>query len=93
MQNEELFEYETFMFDMDGEEVEMAIIEEFDFEEKHYVLCAEVEDDMINEEDGLYLFRIVSESDDDIAVETIESEEEYNRIVEAYYEMCEAQEE
>ena len=93
MQNEELFEYETFMFDMDGEEVEMAIIEEFDFEEKHYVRCAEVEDDMINEEDGLYLFRIVSESDDDIAVETIESEEEYNRIVEAYYEMCEAQEE
>lgn len=93
MQNEEIFECETFMFDMDGEEVEMAITDEFDFEEKHYVLCAEVEGDMVNEEDGLYLFRIVSESDDDIAVETIESEEEYNRIVEAYYKMCEAEEE
>ena len=77
--------------EMDGKNMELAITDEFDFEDKHYVLCAEVEGDMLNEEEGLYLFRAVSEGDD-ITVETIESEEEYNRIVDAYYEMCEEDE-
>lgn len=92
MENQEFFELETFTLEMDGKEVELAITDEFEFEEKQYVLCAEIEGDMVNEEDGLYLFRAISEGDD-ITVETIESEEEYNRIVEAYYEMCEAEEE
>ena len=92
MENQEFFECETFTLEMEGKNVELAITDEFDFEDKHYVLCAEVEGDMLNEEDGLYLFRAVSEGDD-ITVETIESEEEYNRIVDAYYEMCEKDEE
>lgn len=91
MENQEFFECETFTLEMDGKNMELAITDEFDFEDKHYVLCAEVEGDMLNEEEGLYLFRAVSEGDD-ITVETIESEEEYNRIVDAYYEMCEEDE-
>lgn len=91
MENQEIFECETFTLEMDGKNVELAITDEFDFEDKHYVLCAEVEGDMLNEEEGLYLFRAVSEGDD-ITVETIETEEEYNRIVDAYYEMCEEDE-
>lgn len=91
MENQEIFECETFTLEMDGKNVELAITDEFDFEDKHYVLCAEVEGDMLNEEEGLYLFRAVSEGDD-ITVETIETEEEYNRIVDAYYEMCEEEE-
>ena len=92
MQNEEIFECETFTLEMEGKDVELAITDEFDFEDKHYVLCAEVEGDMLNEEDGVYLFRAICEGDD-ITVETIESEEEYNRIVDAYYEICESEEE
>ncbi len=87
MENQEFFECETFMLELDGKEVELAITEEFDFEDKHYVLCAEVEGDMLKEDEGLYLFRAISEGDD-ITVETIETEEEYNRIVDAYYELC-----
>lgn len=87
MENQEFFECETFTLELDGKEVELAITEEFDFEDKHYVLCAEVEGDMLKEDEGLYLFRAISEGDD-ITVETIETEEEYNRIVDAYYELC-----
>ena len=87
MATEELFEYETFTLDMKGKEVEFAITEEFDVDGKHYILCAEVSDDEINDED-LYLFRAKSEGDE-IEVESIESEKEYNHIVEEYYKMFE----
>ena len=87
MANEELFEYETFTLDMKGKEVEFAITEEFDMEGKHYILCGEVVGDEINDED-LYLFRAKVEGDE-IEVESIETEEEYNHIVEEYYKLCE----
>ena len=72
MENQEFFECETFTLELDGKEVELAITEEFDFEDNHYVLCAEVEGDMLKEDEGLYLFRAISEGDD-ITVETIET--------------------
>ena len=86
MGNEELLEYDTFSIEMDGKEVEFAIKDEFDFEGKHYILCGEVKGEEINDEE-LYLFRAQME-ENDITVESIETEEEYNRIVEAYYELC-----
>uniref|UniRef100_UPI004057C99E DUF1292 domain-containing protein n=1 Tax=Agathobacter sp. TaxID=2021311 RepID=UPI004057C99E len=86
MENQEFLEYETFVLEIDRKEIEFAITEEFDFEENHYILCAEVNEDEIDDEE-LYLFRAVSE-EDEITVESIEPEEEYNRIVEAYYELC-----
>ena len=89
MGNEELFEYETFTLDMNGKEVEFAIIEEFELEGKNYILCSEVVDDEIRDED-LYLFRAKTEGNE-IEVESIESEEEYNHIVEEYYKICEAE--
>ena len=89
MENQEFFEYETFMLELNGEEMEFAITEEFDFEEKHYILCGKVNGDML--EEGVYLFRAISE-ETEITVEIIETEKEYDRIVEAYYEMCEENE-
>jgi len=86
MGNEELLEYDTFKLEMNGKEVEFAITEEFDFEGKHYILCGEVTGEEVNDEE-VYLFSAVVE-ENDITVESIDSEEEYDRIVEAYYELC-----
>jgi len=84
MENEQLLEFDTFNLELNGKEIEFAITEEFDFEGKHYILCGEVNGDEINDEE-VYLFRAVME-DTEITVESIETEEEYDRIVEAYYE-------
>ena len=86
MSNEELFEYDTFSLEVEGRVVEFAITEEFELEGKTYILCGEVAGEEINDED-LYLFRAEMDGDE-ITVEGIETEEEYNRIVEAYYELC-----
>lgn len=83
MNNEEFMEFDTFSLELDGKEVEYAITEEFDFEGKHYILCGVVEGDEIHDEE-VYMFRAVME-ENDITVESIETEEEYDRIVEAYY--------
>ena len=79
-------EYITFhVTSKDGADVEMAVVDEFDFENKHYVVGALVEGDTINE-DGLYIYRSIIEGDD-FKVEKIAREFEYNRIAKAYMEM------
>lgn len=83
MENEQLLEFDTFNLELNGKDIEFAITEEFDFEGKHYILCGEVNGDEINDEE-VYLFRAVME-ENEITVESIETEEEYDRIVEAYY--------
>ena len=82
----EFNEYITFhVTSKDGADVEMAVVDEFDFENKHYVVGALVEGDTINE-DGLYIYRSVIEGDD-FKVEKIAREFDYNRIAKAYMEM------
>ena len=83
---QEYNEYVTFTTTTkDGAEVEMAVVDEFDFEDKHYVVGAVVEDDTINDEARyIYLSHI---DGDDFTVEKIEKEFEYNRIAQAYLHM------
>ncbi len=79
-------EYITFhVTSKDGADVEMAVVDEFDFENKHYVVGALVEGDTINEE-GLYIYRSIIEGDD-FKVEKIAREFDYKRIAKAYMEM------
>ena len=79
-------EYITFhVTSKDGADVEMAVLDEFDFENKHYVVGALVEGDTINE-DGLYIYRSIIEGDD-FKVEKIAREFDYKRIAKAYMEM------
>ena len=79
-------EYITFhVTNKDGADVEMAVVDEFDFENKHYVVGALVEGDTINE-DGLYIYRSIIEGDD-FKVEKIAREFDYKRIAKAYMEM------
>ena len=86
MMENEFQEYVTFHITArDGSDVELAVGDEFDFEDKHYVVGAVVEDDTINDE-ARYIY--LSEIDeDDFTVEKIESEFEYNRIAQAYLHM------
>ena len=79
---EETVEYETFTYELNGKTMEWAIIEEFEFEGKTYIVCAEVLGDELSDE-GLYLFEGTSEGEE-ITVRNIDSEEEYNKVVDAY---------
>lgn len=90
MNNEQLVEFDTFELEVNGKNTEFAITEEFEFEGKNYILCGEVTGDEINDEE-VYLFRAQMDGDE-ITVESIDTEEEYDRIVEAYYEMAGAEE-
>jgi hypothetical protein len=80
---EEMVEYDTFTYELNGKTMEWAIIEEFDFEEKTYIVCQEVLGDTLSDE-GLYLFESVENVGEEITVKNIETEEEYNRVVDAY---------
>ena len=84
---EEMVEYDTFTYELGGRVMEWAITEEFKFEGKNYIICQEVLGDTLSDE-GLYLFEGVSEGEE-ITVRNIDSEEEYNRVVDAYCVQCE----
>ena len=86
MDKNEFNEYITFqVIAKDGSEVEMAVVDEFDFEGKHYVVGAVIKDDTI-QDDGRYIYRSVIEGED-FSVAKITREFEYNRIAQAYMEM------
>lgn len=79
-------EYLTFnVTTKDGTEVEMAVMDEFDFEGKHYVVGAVIKDDTIVD-DGRYIYRSVMDGEG-FRVEKISREFEYKRIAEAYMEI------
>ena len=81
-------EYVTFhVTARDGSDVELAVVDEFDFEKDHYVVGAIVENDTIND-DGRYIYRSVMNGDD-FSVEKIKREFDYKRIAEVYLRMLE----
>lgn len=69
----------------DGTQVEMAVVDEFDFEDKHYVVGALIKDDTVSEE-GRYIYEYIPEGDD-FRVEKIKREFDYRKIAEAYMAM------
>lgn len=69
----------------DGSDVEMAVVDEFDFEHKHYIVGAVIKDDIIVEE-GRYIYRSIINGDE-FTVEKIINEVDYQRIAEAYMNM------
>ena len=84
----EFDEYITFTVTAkDGSEVEMAVMDEFDFEGKHYVVGAVIKDDTI-QVDGRYIYESVVKGEE-FTVEKIKREFDYKRIAQAYMEMDE----
>ena len=82
----EFKEYTTFVTtNREGQEIEMAVMDEFQFEHKNYVVGALIEEDTIKE-DGLFIFRI-KEAQEEIKVEKILDSAEYEKISKAYMEM------
>ena len=85
MENE-LQEYATFQVTTkEGKEIEMAVVDEFEFENKHYVVGALIVDDEIVD-DGRYIYQSVIEGDD-FTVKKIEKQFDYHRITQAYLHM------
>ncbi|MBQ7066669.1 MAG: DUF1292 domain-containing protein [Lachnospiraceae bacterium] len=85
---QEYNEYVTFTTTTkDGAEVEMAVVDEFDFEGKHYVVGALIKEDTILDE-NLYIYQSIIEKDS-FRVEKIKREFDYNRIAQAYMHMDE----
>lgn len=83
---DEVREYSTFTTtNKDGNEIEMAVVDEFEFEHKNYVVGALIEGDTIKE-DGLFIF-CIKEIGEDIKVEKITNQTEYQKIAGAYMEM------
>lgn len=75
----------------DGREVEMAVVDEFDYKHKHYVVSSVVEGDEIKS-DELYIYKAIVK-EDDFTVEKITDMKEYEEISNAYLEMESKQEE
>lgn len=69
----------------DGSEVEMAVVDEFEFEKKSYIAAARVIGDSIDEE-GLYIYRY-RETEDGFKAEKITNAIDYEKVVNAYMEM------
>ena len=79
-------EYVTFhVTAKDGSDVEMAVVDEFDFEEKHYVVGAVVKDDTIDDE-VRYIYECIMDGDD-FTVQQIKKEFDYRRVANAYMAM------
>lgn len=84
---DEFNEYVTFMVTAaDGTEVEMAVVDEFEYENKNYVAAARVEGDTIDE-DGVYIYRV--KAGEEFAVEKITNQSDYEKIAEAYLDIAE----
>lgn len=75
--------YDTVMITVsDGKEKEFAIMDEFDLDDKHYIVVSAVEENEIQE--GLYIYRAV-ESGEELEVLRIEDEVEFVKVS-AFYE-------
>lgn len=66
----------------DGSEKEFAIMEEFDFEGKHYIVVSPVKNNEVQE--GLYIYGAIV-SGEELEVSRIEDVEEFERVS-GYYE-------
>ena len=76
-------EYVTFQVTAkDGREVEMAVVDEFDIENRHYVVSSVVEDDVIKAEEQ-YIYRCHVKGDD-FTVEPITDPKEFEWVARAY---------
>lgn len=91
-ENEEMDEFDTVTLEMeDGSEVEFAILDEFDMDTEKFVLLSEIEGDSISSDPERMLFMkaIADESceEDEVILNVIEDQEQYNAVVEFYAEL------
>lgn len=84
--SEEFQEYITFTTTTkDGREIEMAVVDEFEFERKNYIVSALVENDEILD-DNRFIYKMILKADGSFEAEKISNPKEYERIAKAYLE-------
>lgn len=89
MENEFMVDYETVVLEMeDGSAVDFAIVDEFEVEDKKYALLVEFEGDVLLDDDEHSLIMEVATDesceDDEIILNVIGSDEEYEKVIDAY---------
>lgn len=83
--SEEYNEYIIFnVTDRNGKQMEMAVIDEFEYDHKEYVAAALVQEDEILE-DGVYIYGV--EATEEFRARKIEDADEYAKVAEAYLNM------
>lgn len=81
--SEEMKEYVTFHVTAgDGRDVEMAVIEEFEYDRKLYVAGAVVENDTVSD-DGCYIYRCIL-TEDGFRAEPVTDPVLFREVSEAY---------
>lgn len=86
---EEMFEIEVetlFMPDENGNDVEYAICDDFEFEGKKYIVLCKVEGDAISDEDEIYMYE---EDGEELLISSIEDEAEEEKVLAYYDQLCE----
>lgn len=80
-------EYITFTTETSsGETVEMAVVDEFEFEGKAYVAASLVKEDTIQED--VFLYKV--KDGEEFAVQKLRNQFEYDKVSRAYLEMLDA---
>lgn len=69
-----------------GETVEMAVVDEFEFEGKPYVAASLIDGENITE--GVYLYKV--KDSEEFSVEKLRNKFEYDKVSKAYLEMLES---
>lgn len=64
-----------------GEEVEFMVDDQFDFEDKTYLVLCENEDS-----DDAFLFRVDEDENGELLIKEVEDEDEYERVSAYYFE-------
>ena len=84
---DEFKEYVTFtVTSQAGEEVEMAVVDQFEIKNRKYIAAALIQDDEIDE-NNVYIYK-VEVTEDDFKPIKITNQIEYNEVAEAYLDMC-----
>ena len=74
------------MEDEDGSEVEMQLVDEFDYHDSHYLaLCPPPDENETDDEDAVSFFEEVSEEDEELELALVEDE----ALIEALADMLE----
>ena len=82
---DEMMEYITFeVKTKEGKTIEMAIVDEFQYEHKQYIAASVIDGDTITE--GKYIYRYIGKTDD-FTVQQINDPKEFERIAAAYLEL------
>ncbi|MCQ2558831.1 MAG: DUF1292 domain-containing protein [Oscillospiraceae bacterium] len=70
-----------------GRELEMAVLDEFDFEHKDYVAAGQIVDDTVDD-NNIFIYRVKT-TEDDFVVSEIDDPEEYEKVGQAYLDLIE----